>query len=250
MSTWILLRGLSREARHWSSFPGLLGERLGEPVLCPDLPGFGTRAGQRSPARIEAIVDEVRASLASHPPPYHLLAMSLGAMIGICWAATHPEELTSCVLINTSLRPFNPFWQRLRPANYAALIRLALPGASELAAEKTVLATTSNLIRAPEALLADWLAIRRSAPPRRSDTLRQLVAAIRYRAPRTAPQVPLLVLASAADRLVSPRCSQTLAERWGADYREHPTAGHDLPLDDGEWTVQAISDWRSVRQNP
>ena len=110
-----------------------------------------------------------------------------------------------------------------------------------------MLATTSNLVRAPEALLADWLAIRHSAPPRRSDTLRQLAAAIRYRAPREAPQVPLLVLASAADRLVDPRCSRVLAERWGAAYREHPTAGHDLPLDDGEWIVRAISDWRDAR---
>jgi pimeloyl-ACP methyl ester carboxylesterase len=250
MSTWILLRGLSREARHWGSFPGQLAKHLGEPVLCPDLPGFGACSGQRSPARIEAIGDQVRAALAGHPPPYHLLAMSLGAMVAIAWAAAHPEELKSCVLINTSLRPFNPFWQRLRPANYAQLVRLALPGASALAAEKTVLATTSNLVRAPEALLADWLAIRRSAPPRRSDTLRQLAAAIRYRAPRSVPQVPLLILASAADHLVSPRCSRTLAERWGADYREHPTAGHDLPLDDGEWIVQAISDWRGARPTP
>ena len=52
--------------------------------------------------------------------------MSLGAMVAVDWAARHPEELAGCVLINTSLRPFSPWYQRLRPANYGALLRPAV----------------------------------------------------------------------------------------------------------------------------
>jgi hypothetical protein len=34
-----------------------------------------------------------------------------------------------------------------------------------------------------------------------------------------------------------------LAGAWGAALRVHPTAGHDLPLDDGGWVAEQISTW-------
>ena len=41
---WVLLRGLTREAGHWGSFPNQLRKALGgTPVLTLDLPGAGTR---------------------------------------------------------------------------------------------------------------------------------------------------------------------------------------------------------------
>jgi predicted alpha/beta hydrolase family esterase len=55
--------------------------------------------------------------------------------------------------------------------------------------------------------------------------------------------VPLLVLASAADTLVDPRCSIRLAHAWDAELRTHPTAGHDLPLDDAEWVASEVGRW-------
>lgn len=243
MTTWILLRGLSREARHWGEFPERLGERLAATVLCPDLPGFGTEAHRPSPSRIAAIVEDVRARLAAQAQPCHLLGLSLGGMLAAAWASAHPDEIAGCVLVNTSLRPFSPFWQRLRPKNYPALLGLALAGERE--AESLILATTRNLCADPEAVLADWLAIRRSAPPSRADSLRQLAAALRYRAPDEAPRVPTLVLASARDALVDPRCSRTLARRWSTAYREHPSAGHELPLDDGDWVAEQILAWQA-----
>ena len=40
------------------------------------------------------------------------------------------RAILGCVLVNTSFRPFSPFFHRLRPRNYAALLGLALhPGA-------------------------------------------------------------------------------------------------------------------------
>ena len=57
----------------------------------------------------------------------------------------------------------------------------------------------------------------------------------------------LLVLASAADALVDPRCSQRVAQAWGCVLRTHPSAGHDLPLDDGEWVVREVSAWLTIR---
>jgi hypothetical protein len=53
----------------------------------------------------------------------------------------------------------------------------------------------------------------------------------------------MLVLAGAGDTLVDPRCSSELAAHWGTELRMHPTAGHDLPLDDGAWVAHEVSRW-------
>jgi len=93
------------------------------------------------------------------------------------------------------------------------------------------------------AVLDDWVAWRREHPVSRANTLRQLVAAARYSAPQVRPAVPILVLGSAGDRLVDPRCSLELARRWGTAFAQHPDAGHDLPLDDAPWVADRVRAW-------
>jgi predicted alpha/beta hydrolase family esterase len=70
-----------------------------------------------------------------------------------------------------------------------------------------------------------------------------LLAAARYRAPRQAPGLPILLLASQHDKLVDSRCSQALAEAWGSLLMSHPDAGHDLPLDDPHWVAHTVQHW-------
>jgi hypothetical protein len=65
--------------------------------------------------------------------------------------------------------------------------------------------------------------------------VRQLAAALRFRIPRGGHRANLLVVASASDRLVDPACSVLLARRWKVPLRVHPSAGHELALDDPEW---------------
>jgi len=76
-----------------------------------------------------------------------------------------------------------------------------------------------------------------------SNAMRQLLAAARFRAPEVAPPAPLLVLCSRGDRLVDPQCSIRLAAAWNARLAVHPTAGHDLPLDDGPWVAARVREW-------
>ena len=246
MSTWVLLRGLAREARHWGEFPQLFAERAGVAnLVCIDLPGSGTRNDERSPSEVQAIVASCREALKARDadPPYLLLAMSLGAMVAIAWATSHPQEIEGAVLVNTSLRGFGPWDRRLRVRQYPRLLS-ALAGCSE-AAERTVLAITSHHPSvAPEALIAHWTAIRRERPVARTNALRQLWAAARYSAPATKPGVPFLVLASARDELVDHACSLRLATQWDAPLVIHPTAGHDLPLDAPDWVIAEIVRWR------
>jgi pimeloyl-ACP methyl ester carboxylesterase len=246
MSTWIFLRGLTRESRHWGDFPATFrGEIPDADIITLDLPGNGRLNDMRSPTSVSAMAEYCRAELLAQGirPPYNLLAMSLGAMVVVAWADRHPEELYGCVLINTSLRPFSPFYRRLRLGNYAALLRLALTEGSAEAREGTILSITSKLANHRAQIVKAWSAWRREHPVSRTNALRQLWAASRYCAPAHKPAVHMLVLASAGDTLVDPRCSQRLAHLWRSDFAEHPGAGHDIPLDDGAWVARQVREW-------
>jgi alpha-beta hydrolase superfamily lysophospholipase len=246
MNTWVLLRGLARESGHWGTFAGLLQHRHPDArIVALDLPGNGSFNDRVSPTRIEAMTPWCRDRLRSQgfEPPYRLLAMSMGAMVAVEWAARVPQELAGCVLINTSLRPFSPWYRRLRPVNYAALLALALAPDLGDGHERTILQLTSRNPDAAAAVLDDWTHLRRTRPVSVANALRQLLAAARYRAPATPPAVPLLVLTSRGDRLVDSRCSQELARRWCADIAVHPSAGHDLTLDDAAWVADQIDRW-------
>jgi pimeloyl-ACP methyl ester carboxylesterase len=243
-TTWILLRGLTRESGHWGAFIESFQKAMPQAqVLALDLPGNGALHQQSSPGNVQDMVEHARAQLAGHriAPPYHVLAMSLGAMVAVAWSHAHPHELAAQVLINTSMRPFNPFYQRLRPANYAALLRLALLGATPDEWERTVLRLTSN--QASDDVLAAWITLRAMHPVSRANALRQLLAAASFRAPVAPPPMPTLLLASAQDHLVSVACSKAMVQHWQCEIRVHPTAGHDLPLDDGPWVAQQIEPW-------
>lgn len=248
MNTWILLRGLTREAAHWGDFPAHLQQALPDArIVLLDLPGNGQHHLDPSPTTVAGLVAACRAALTRQgiQTPVHLLAMSLGAMVALEWARAAPEEVTACVLINTSVRPFSPHHHRLRPHNYPALLRLALGRISPAEAERTVLRLTSNHahVGPPEAVIAAWTSVRALRPVSPRNALRQLLAAARYRAPAQAPGAPLLLLASTNDRLVNSRCSQALAQAWHCPLAMHPTAGHDLPLDDADWVAHQTQRW-------
>jgi pimeloyl-ACP methyl ester carboxylesterase len=246
MSHWILLRGLAREARHWGDFPQQLAAGIGAATMyAPDIPGNGSLFRLASPIRIEAMVEHLRTDLQMRQiaPPYHLLALSLGGMVAVAWAQTYPEEIAGLVLINTSLRPVNPWYQRLQPRSYATLLRIALAGGNAALREQLILDLTSNTASEKTALLTQWIAWRKEFPVSTANALRQIAAASLYRAPDWAPRPPILMLASSADRLVDARCTRQLAEQWGSATALHPAAGHDLPLDDGPWVVGQVQQW-------
>lgn len=248
MQTWLLLRGLTRESRHWGDFLGQFQQALpNAQIMALDLPGNGRLNQQRSPMRIQDMVAHCRAQLVSRgiAPPYNILAMSMGAMVAVAWSEMYPKEVTTQVLINTSMRPFSPFFHRLLPANYALLLKLSLMGATPEAWERAVLRLTSN--HTHDDVLPHWLAYRHENPVSHSNTARQLIAAARFQAPQAKPLVSTLLLASEQDRLVSVKCSKTMANHWQCDLRVRSSAGHDLPLDDGPWVAAQVRLWLAKR---
>jgi pimeloyl-ACP methyl ester carboxylesterase len=246
MTSWILLRGLTRESRHWGDFPQTLQGALPDAEIATiDLPGNGSLYDLKSPTRIEAIASHCRGQALARGlrPPYQLLAMSLGAMVAVAWSQAHPEEVPGCVLINTSLRPFSPFYERLRPESYPTLLKLALPTSDGRRREASILKLTSSRAAELSGVLESWTAWRQEHPVTATNTLRQLAAAARYMAPREKPVQRILILSGRRDALVNPACSQRLASVWQTDHTEHPTAGHDLPLDDGPWVAEQVRRW-------
>jgi len=245
MTTWILLRGLTRESRHWNGFPQRLQARMPDAdIHAIDLPGCGGRNADRSPSTIERIAADCREEALARglTPPFRLLAISLGGMVAVAWAHDHPDEVAGCVLINSSMRPFSPFHRRLRPRSYPGLLKMLLPIGNRRR-EETVLRLTSARAGELGSVLAAWTRYRDERPVSLNNALRQLAAAARYLAPAAAPAMPLLILAASRDLLVDPACSRSLASAWHDDFAEHPTAGHDLPLDDGEWVAARVAEW-------
>jgi pimeloyl-ACP methyl ester carboxylesterase len=242
---WILLRGLTREAAHWGSFPQALSERLGvgHTVDTLDLPGSGALHRQRSPSSVAAIAHDC-AARAGTGAPVVLVAMSLGAMVALQWARAAPGAVAGCVLVNTSAGGHSPAWDRLRPAHYARIVRMLAGTQLPVERERLILQMTSSRPGEHARLAPEWAVLAERRPVSRGNAVRQLWAAARWRAPDAAPSVPTLLLASRGDTLVSPRCSARLAAAWRLPVQWHPSAGHDLPLDDPAWVVEATDGWR------
>ena len=251
MTTWVLLRGLMREARHWGEFPAQFQHAVGaQQLVTLDFPGNGRLHGQASASSVPAMRQHIRSQLRQlgHAPPYRVLALSLGAMVALDWCNACPQELESVVLINTSLAPYNPFYHRLRPSNYPALLRTMLAG-SLAQREALILRLTSHQGGSPRgaAILRQWMDYAQACPITRTNILRQLFAALRYRAAAQTPAVPLLLLAGQQDQLVNVQCSIRLAQRWHCPINIHPSAGHDLPLDDAAWVIDQVRQWLAAK---
>jgi pimeloyl-ACP methyl ester carboxylesterase len=246
MTTWILLRGLSRESGHWGDFlPRFQNTSADDHVVPLDFPGNGALHLQQSPTTVQAMVTHCRTRLEEFglPPPYRVVALSMGGMVAVAWAHAYPKEVSHQVLINTSLRPINPFYQRLRPSNYLQLLRLLISGADAQEWEHTIWRMTSRMSH-PETV-DGWVRLRQQHPVQPLNALRQLWAASRFIAPLAPPPAATLLLASREDDLVSVACSRSIARQWYWPLLEHPQAGHDLPLDDGSWVIHQIHAWQS-----
>ncbi|MFV8570607.1 alpha/beta fold hydrolase [Marinobacter sp. SBS5] len=241
---WLLIRGLARESAHWGDWPDQLRRARPEDRFhTVDLPGTGLARDLRSPTSImeaRQFADRVTRWL---PRPLGLIGLSLGGMVALDWALNRPGDCASLVLISSSSRLSAP-WRRMRPAQWANVMRMLAQADSDVR-ERAILALTSNLPISCE-VAQQWQAIQRERPVRRSDAIRQLYAASRYKPPLKAPKMPTLVLASYRDRLTDWRCSRDLAESLGCPFEVHPNAGHDLPLDDSPWLIEQLNTYFPV----
>lgn len=245
-----LLRGLSREAEHWGTFPEILiqaFEKTGLPrpkLHLPDLLGAGVHYKQDAPATVEEHTQFLRGGHSEKEREQGgciIVGLSLGGMIAADWMQRFPEEWSGGVLINSSFGGLSPPHHRLKPSALAELAKIA---SSRTAREKErhILNWISNRPEVRQAVEERWAQIQELRPVFPMNTARQLYAATKFNAvPR--PMIPALILTSSADKMVEPSCSERIAASWAAELEVHSTAGHDLPLDEPEWVAEKIARW-------
>jgi pimeloyl-ACP methyl ester carboxylesterase len=260
---WILLRGLTRESKHWGNFVPLLQSAFPDAqITLLDLPGTGCFYQETSPSTIKAITDSVRRHALDQgllQQPVTILALSLGAMVAWEWMRSYPEDICGAALMNTSLADVSPFYRRLRWQNYgdfAALVvtrdlrkreagilqltsnhrNIARDGVYAASQSGTGAARHKQIIRA-------WEKIQIERPISLKNCFRQIKAAASYRPGDIRPKQPILLLNGLGDRLVAPACSESIHKKWNLELRRHLWAGHDLTLDDGAWVVSQLKDW-------
>ena len=247
MSNYLLLRGLSRESGHWGEFVPQMQAAL--PMLkidSLDLPGTGRFYQQTSPNRIEAILKATRQQAITDGllnQPIHLLAVSLGGMVAWEWLQRYPQEIKSAILVNTSFANLSPFYQRLRWQAYSQLLS-ALTSNDAYQRELAIVRMVSNRADGERQTIAKaWAKLHQQRPISLSNSLKQITAAARYKPALTRPQVPVLLLNSSADRLVSTNCSTAIQQRYQLPLHSHANAGHDLALDAPEWVIDQALAW-------
>lgn len=241
----LLLRGLSREQRHWGGLPARFQQHYPEATIhCVDLPGNGQHNHCKSPMSIPETVAALRrdAPFLVAGVPLYLVAISLGGMVAMEWMNQYPDEVAAAVLMSSSFKGVSPFYQRLMPANYLNLLKAVFSG-DVYVREKIILTMTSQLHKHDKQLLESWVLYARQNPVTKLNVLRQLLAAARYQMPRVKPEVPVLLLNGLQDQLVSPQCSAQLSQLCGWPLESHTLAGHDLSLDDEQWVFNTICGW-------
>lgn len=244
---WLLLRGLSRESAHWGDFVPLLRSAFPKVhIHTLDLPGTGRFHEQLSPCRIEAILAMTRQQALNEgllQAPVTLFGLSLGGMVAWEWMRQYPEDVCASVLINSSFANVSPFYQRLRWQSYGKFLHL-LTADSVHDEELAIVRLVSNRPDQDRLLTAlDWTKIHLQRPISFKNSFRQISAAALYRPDGRRPDKPVLLLSSLGDRLVSPACSSAMQQKWQLQLRSHPTAGHDLPLDAGDWVLDQLKSW-------
>lgn len=190
---------------------------------------------------------QLRASVwaAGERPPI-LIAISLGAMVCLEWRQRWPSDrIAGLVAINTSTGGLCQPWQRMRPPAMLATLRtLGLRDA--VARELAILALTTATHGRDRTLAERHAALHAARPIARHNVVRQMIAAARFRAHAAPSPIPLLLLSSAGDRMVDPACSRILATALTGEIAVHPSAGHDLPLDDPRWCIERVAAWRRI----
>lgn len=237
---WIFLRGLSRGRGHWADFISLFQERFPQDqVELLDLPGNGERGNERSPRAVLEYVEDLRAqSTLLAEGPVHLLALSLGGMIAAEWRVRYPQEVAAGFLVCTSSACHSSMAERFRWQNLPQFASLAFVKTAE-EYEQTLLSVIANNEERRQKVMLTTVDYTRKYPAGPANFFNQILAARAYCFPMSTPG-ELYLIGSYGDRMVSPKCTQAIAEAWGVPSAMHPWAGHDVPVDDPFWLLDVI----------
>lgn len=247
----LLVHGVGEHAGRYGPVADRLNQ-CGLTVWAMDYRGHGRSGGRRGHCRaFNELLDDVDRVFtqmrAEHlPRPAILLGHSLGGLIALAYALTHPKALHAVIAsspaLELSLRPspiklglahaLGRVWPTLTVRNEVNPAWLSHDPA-------VVAAYQSDPLVHPWISLGGYLAIR------------QAMTWTRARAAQLA--VPCLILQAGADRLVSPAASRAFAAQVtspGHAYHEYPGFYHELFNEVGrEQVFRDLTHWLAARLN-
>ncbi|MBC7712460.1 MAG: alpha/beta hydrolase [Rhizobacter sp.] len=238
---WVFLRGLTRGNIHWSEFPSVF--KMINPnveIEFLEIPGNGLCSNEKSPVNPEVLINVLRAKsrFVQNKETFNLCGISLGGMAAMKWAELNPAEVLSISIINSSLAQLSPFHKRLLPDNYETLLRTLFSN-SKYVQEEMILKITSNKFEETKRNIESYASFSESHEVTKMNFIRQLILAKNIYI-ETLPLIPFKVISSLNDRLVDHSCSINIASKFGGTQFTHPTAGHDLPLDEPAWLSEIL----------
>jgi pimeloyl-ACP methyl ester carboxylesterase len=238
---WIFLRGLTRSAFHWLGFENEFKSFFkSEQTFCPELAGNGLLFEELSTTEIDQAVHQLRNQIQFDKSQLGLFSISMGGMIATRWAEMFPDEVSHLVLVNSSFSSLSPFYQRLRPSHYPSIVENFLISNPQKM-EEFIMSVTSNDETKWKPFLEKIITFQKNHPVSLANFVRQLKLSGQTEF-KQKPTAEILILNSLKDRLVSHKCSEAIAKNWKASIETHPTAGHDLPLDDANWVLNKIKE--------
>ncbi|MCO4753162.1 MAG: alpha/beta hydrolase [Bacteriovoracaceae bacterium] len=240
----LLIRGLARERRHWAHFIEEASKAFPKAnIISCDIPGAGIHHQRISPSSFDEMISFMREECISKlvPGKTLVLALSLGGMLAKRWSELHPDDFQYMILLNSSFKGINPLHHRLRPQAWTYFLRLFFTF-SVRKREKLILKLVSNKEQTElKEQLNLWESIQKTSPVSRVSFINQIRAALSFTPDTTRPETKRLILAAKADRLCSYKCSEKIAKKWDSPIEYHPSAGHDVPIDDSQWLIDKIN---------
>ena len=251
----VFIRGLLRSQAHWGKFKSMIMTTFPDrQCLFLNIPGNGELCHLTSPCHIRqmtlALITQLT-ELNLTTNKVDLVSISMGGMIALDWANYKPSQINSLVLINTSLKNFSPFYQRLQPKSWWLLLTMLLR--SQRQKEEKIYQLTSNysaknnqtsqqeINQHREQTINQWLILAKQQPVKISNGLKQLFAAANFKLVKK-PLIPITLINSRNDQLVGAVCSEQLAKAWHVELITHSWAGHDIALDDPLWLCQKLQE--------
>lgn len=100
--TVVLVHGIRASRTMWRSQLAAL-EAAGVPAVAPDLPGHGARAAE--PFTVAGAMDVIEDAAAAAGGPVVVVGLSLGAYLGVHWAAHTDQEVIGVLAAGCGTRP-------------------------------------------------------------------------------------------------------------------------------------------------
>lgn len=210
-----------------------------------DLPGAGIYYQETVPDSIEGMVDFLRkkneASFAQKNRKRILIATSLAGIVEAEWLRKYPQDFDAGIMIASSFKNTCDFFERTQPITLIRMMNIALAIRSKRSETLTAKININNK-ELRIGVIEQNVEVQKQHPMTKKNMFKQISAAKKYDL-QGQIDVPMLLMGSHGDRLVTPECIEKTSEFFGATLKMHETSGHGMPVEASDWMLENIKNW-------